>query len=58
LQVVCQRTYKKTGRCAHYLLENEPISRLLAWLISQPLRCASIPLQCPWPSKQDPPWSP
>jgi hypothetical protein len=25
------------GRCAHYLLENEPIFRLLAWLISQPL---------------------
>jgi hypothetical protein len=28
LQVTCQRTHKKTGRCAHYLLENEPIFRL------------------------------
>jgi hypothetical protein len=29
-------TYTQTkGRCAHYLLGNEPIFRLLAWLISQ-----------------------
>jgi hypothetical protein len=37
LKVTCQRTHTKTGRCAHYLLENEPIFCLLAWLISQPL---------------------
>jgi hypothetical protein len=29
--------HKKTGRCARYLLENEPIFRFLAWLITQPL---------------------
>jgi hypothetical protein len=28
---------KKRGACAHYLLENEPIFRLLDWLVSQPL---------------------
>jgi hypothetical protein len=37
LQVTCQRTDKKTGRCAHYSLENEPLFRLLAWLISRAL---------------------